>query len=55
MSRPDADRTRRDERDEELVDESGRNATQRQLDEELERDGDGPVDESRVTREDAES
>jgi hypothetical protein len=41
----------RDESGEELVDESGRNPTQRRMDEEGESESDAPVDEPWVTRE----
>ena len=49
MNRLDPDRPRRDENDEALLDESGRNATQRELDEELGSEGDAPLDEPWVT------
>lgn len=51
MNRLDPDRPRRDQNDEELVDESGRNPTQRELDEEPATEGDAPVDGPWVTRE----
>jgi hypothetical protein len=51
VNRLDPDRPRRDDADEDLVDDAGRNATQQGLDEELAEEGDAPLDEPWVTRE----